>query len=75
MNGAPDFTASNDDDNVILDVRVKDIERRFLSMLIKTTMQTPYTALYVTGKVAVGYIPKSTKEKGLHANPSAKEIQ
>ena len=27
MNGAPDFTASNDDDNVILDVRVKDIEK------------------------------------------------
>lgn len=75
MNGAPDFTASNDDDNVILDVRVKDIEKTLPQYAYKTTMQTPYTALYVTGKVAVGYIPKSTKEKGLHANPSAKEIQ
>ena len=75
MNGAPNFTASKDDDNVILDVRVKDIEKTLPQYAYKKTMQTPYTALYVTGKVAVGYIPKSTKEKGLHANPSAKEIQ
>ena len=31
-------------------------------MLIKTTMQTPYTALYVTGKVAVGYILRVQKK-------------
>jgi hypothetical protein len=76
LNGAPDFQESKDKEgNVVLDADVKNIDKTQPSYGYNEMSMSPITLLYVTGKVELGYLAKSTKEKGLHANPSAAEIQ
>ena len=76
LNGAPDFTASTDEDgNVVLDAEVKNVDRTQPDYGYNSISMSPITLLYVTGKVDLGYLPKSTKDKGLHANPDATVIQ
>ena len=75
LNGAPDFVASNTDDEVVLDARVKDIDKTLPKYGYNAVAQAPYTLLYITGKVELSYVPESTKKKGLQANPSVEVIQ
>ena len=75
MNGAPDFTASQKDDDIVLDVREKNIDKTLPDYAYNAIAQAPYIMLYATANVALDYTAKSTKEKGLHANPDASVIQ
>ena len=75
MNGAPDFKQSTDKDAIILDARVKDIDKTMPDYAYNPLAQTPYTMLFINANVALEYIPKSMKTKGLQANPDAKAIQ
>ena len=75
LNGAPDFVASNTDDEVVLDAHVKDIDKTLPKYGYNAVAQAPYTLLYITGKVELSYVPESTKKKGLQANPSVEVIQ
>lgn len=76
FNGAPDFQAGTDEDgNVVLDLRTKNIDRTLPNYAYNAAAQAPYISLYTTGKVDFSYVPKSTKDKGLHANPDADIIQ
>ena len=75
MNGAPDFTASEKDGDIVLDVRAKNLDKTFPDYAYNPIMQAPYTMLYVTADVTLEYMPKSAKKKGLQANPPAEVIQ
>lgn len=75
MNGAPDFTASQKDDDIVLDAREKNIDKTLPDYAYNAIAQAPYIMLYATSNVALDYTAKSTKEKGLHANPDARIIQ
>ena len=75
MNGAPDFTAGQKDDNITLDAHVKDINKTLPDYAYNAISQAPYIMLYTSADVALAYTPKSTKNKGLHANPDASIIQ
>lgn len=75
MNGAPDFTCSKDKDKEILDLHVKDIDKTLYDYAFNPIKQTPHISLYMTGKYAAYYTPKSAESKGVFANPSAEIIQ
>lgn len=75
MNGAPDFTASEKDGDIVLDARAKNLDKTFPDYAYNPIMQAPYTMLYVTADVTLEYMPKSAKKKGLQANPPAEVMQ
>lgn len=75
LNGAPNFEASQNDDDILLDAHLKDIDKTIPKYGYNAIAQAPYALLYITGKVEMSYVPESTKKKGLQANPSVEVIQ
>lgn len=76
LNGAPDFAESKDEDgNIVLDAAVKNVDRTVPDYGYNPMLMSPLTLVTISGKLDYGYAPKSTKDKGLHANPSAEVIQ
>lgn len=76
LNGAPDFTAStDDDDNIVLDAKVNNITATEPDLWYNPIRQTPSTILYITSKkIRTEWVPISVKDKGLQANPDANTI-
>lgn len=76
LNGAPDFTVTtNDTNDYLLDVCVKDVEKSEPSLWYDTAMQTPLTLLYVQIKSPLEGVTLSARNKGLMQNPSAEVMQ
>lgn len=77
LNGAPDFKQSTDEDkNIILDAEVTNVETTNPDLWYHQMEHSPITILNIQGKRLKGeFIPPSSKHKGLHANPKAKDIQ
>jgi hypothetical protein len=77
LNGAPDFKQSTDEEkNIILDAEVTNVEKTDPDLWYNPMDHSPITVLNIQGKRLKGeFIPPSSKQKGLQANPSAKAIQ
>lgn len=76
LNGAPDFTVTtNEADDYVLDVHVKDVERTEPSLWYSTAMQTPITLLYVQSASLPYNTTLTSRSKGLKSNPHADVLQ
>ena len=76
LNGAPDFkVTTNDVNDYLLDVHVKDVEQTEPSLWYETAAQTPLTLLYVQIKTAIGNSTLTSRSAGLKENPHADVLQ
>ena len=76
LNGAPDFTVTtNEANDYLLDVHVKDVERTEPSLWYSTAAQTPLTLLYVQVNSTTGNNTLTSRSKGLKSNPHADVLQ
>lgn len=74
LNGAPDFTAStNEDQAVVLDLKTENLQKRTATLWFEPTRQIPLTIMVVRSK-KIGYVPQSVEDKGLQANPNFENI-
>lgn len=74
LNGAPDFRQGKDEEgNILLDVEVTDVEQVEPALWYNAIRQSPMTLMYITNSKMkkYTYIPPSTRETGVQANPDA----
>ena len=71
LNGAPDFTASTDDEgNIVLDLEIKDQTETAPRLWYNSAEQAPRILLYISGRSLKGeWRAPSLQQKGLQANP------
>ncbi|MBR1882418.1 MAG: DUF3857 domain-containing protein [Muribaculaceae bacterium] len=75
LNGAPDFTATTDEDNnTVLHAEVSNVEAVAPSLWYSEMAQSPMVLLYATDKSVTSSKVKSVKQRGLQANPDFKTI-
>ena len=76
LNGAPDFTVTtNEDNDYVLDVHVKDVERTEPTLWYSTAAQTPITLLYIQAAALPYNTTLTARSKGLKSNPHADVLQ
>lgn len=76
LNGAPDFTVTaNEDNDYVLDVHVKNVERTEPTLWYSTAAQTPITLLYVQAATLPYNTTRTARMKGLKSNPHADVLQ
>ena len=76
LNGAPDFTVTtNEANDYLLDLHVKDVDQTEPSLWYSTAAQTPLTLLYVQINSVTGNSTLTSRSKGLKSNPHADVLQ